>query len=192
MTSKDEKVVSLPKGLTHRMLGTDELNICEFPLASAGRDRGDSSNTLFFEDKIFDEGSQQHIERKLIVTASQAFGLPTPADNDVLLVLMYLTFMRNGFAERTVSFSRYELVKLLGWDQGGKSYRRIDESLQRWVNVHSTTSGRGGAKAISRGRTNPFTFWNPSICGAGETTQMIAIQRSHGIQLFLLRSKTAT
>lgn len=117
------------------MLGTDELNICEFPLASAGRDRGDSSNTLFFEDKIFDEGSQQHIERKLIVTASQAFGLPTPADNDVLLVLMYLTFMRNGFAERTVSFSRYELVKLLGWDQGGKSYRRIDESLQRWVNV---------------------------------------------------------
>ncbi len=135
MTSKDEKVVSLPKGLTHRMLGTDELNICEFPLASAGRERGDSSNTLFFEDKIFDEGSQQHIERKLIVTASQAFGLPTPADNDVLLVLMYLTLVRNGFAERTVKFSRYELVKFLGWDQGGKSYRRIDESLQRWVNV---------------------------------------------------------
>ena len=48
---------------------------------------------------------------------------------------MYLTLLRNGFAERTVSFSRYELVKLLGWDQGGKSYRRIDESLQRWVNV---------------------------------------------------------
>lgn len=117
------------------MLGTDELNICEFPLASTGRDKSDSRNTLVFEDKIFDEGSQQYVERKLIVTASQAFGLPTPADNDVLLVLMYLTLMRNGFAERTVKFSRYELVKLLGWDQGGKSYRRIDESLQRWVNV---------------------------------------------------------
>jgi Replication initiator protein A len=135
MASKDKQVVSLPEGLTHRMLGTDELNICEFPLASAGRIKGDSSNTIFFEDKIFDEGSQQHVERKLIITASQTFGLPTPADNDVLLVLMYLTLVRNGFAERTVKFSRYELVKLLGWDQGGKSYRRIDESLQRWVNV---------------------------------------------------------
>ncbi len=135
MGSTVEKVVSLPQELTRRMLGTDELNICEFPLASTGRDKGDSDNTLVFEDKIFDEGSQQYVERKLIVTASQAFGLPTPADNDVLLVLMYLTLLRNGFAERTVSFSRYELVKLLGWDQGGKSYRRIDESLQRWVNV---------------------------------------------------------
>ena len=78
MGSTVEKVVSLPHELTRRMLGTDELNICEFPLASTGRDKGDSDNTLVFEDKIFDEGSQQYVERKLIVTASQAFGLPTP------------------------------------------------------------------------------------------------------------------
>ncbi len=48
---------------------------------------------------------------------------------------MYLTLQKSNFTERVVRFTRYELVKLLGWDQGGKSYRRIDESLQRWVNV---------------------------------------------------------
>ncbi len=31
-----EKVISLPQALTGRMLGTDELNICEFPLATTG------------------------------------------------------------------------------------------------------------------------------------------------------------
>ena len=117
------------------MLGTDELNICEFPIASSSRSGSDQGNTISFQDRIFDEGAQQYVDRNLKVIASDAFGLPTAADNDVLLVLMYLTLQRNAFEERTVQFTRYELVKLLGWDQGGKSYKRIEESLQRWVTV---------------------------------------------------------
>jgi hypothetical protein len=34
-----------------------------------------------------------------------------------------------------VSFSRYELVDLLGWADNGQSYQRLEESLHRWVGV---------------------------------------------------------
>jgi plasmid replication initiation protein len=130
-----KKIVSLSQELSNRTLGTDELNICEFPLTSTGRAASQHENTLVFEDEIYDEGSQESVRRKLMVSASEAFGLPTPADSDVLLVLMHVTNLRNGFSDRTVHFTRYELVKALGWDDCGKSYRRIEESLQRWVNI---------------------------------------------------------
>lgn len=135
MKEAAEKIISLPRERSSRTLGTDELNICEFPLTSTGRGNSKHENTLVFEDDIFDEGSQQPVHRKLMVSASEAFGLPTPVDSDVLLVLMDLTNLQNGFTDHTVRFTRYELVKSLGWDHSGKSYRRIDESLQRWVNI---------------------------------------------------------
>lgn len=135
MEQAAQKIISLPRERSLRTLGTDELNICEFPLASTGRGKSSHENTLVFEDKIFDEGSQQPVHRKLIVSASETFGLPTPADSDVLLVLIHLTNLKNEFTNRTVHFTRYELVKCLGWDQSGKSYRRIEEALQRWVNI---------------------------------------------------------
>ncbi len=116
-------------------LGADELNVAEFPLAAITHRLDSDVRTLTFEDKIFDEGNQQPVHRKLVISASDHFGLPTPRDSDVLLVLLYLTNLRNGLTDRTVRFSRYELVKLLGWDQGGRSYRRLDESLNRWAGV---------------------------------------------------------
>src|SRR5581483_6784353 len=127
--------ISLPRERSSRTFGTDELNICEFPLYSTGRGNSPHENTLVFEDRIFDEGTQEPVHRKLMVSASEAFGLPTPADSDVLLVLMHFTNQRNGFTDRTVHFTRYELVNALGWDHSGKPYRRIEESLQRWVNI---------------------------------------------------------
>ncbi|QDT52790.1 Replication initiator protein A [Caulifigura coniformis] len=120
---------------SNRTLGTDELNLAEFPLAACGHRTNPNQKTLTFEDEIFDEGNQQLVHRKLIISASDAFGLPTPVDSDVLLVLMHLTNCRTRFQSPTVSFTRYELVKFLGWDNSGKSYRRLEESLQRWASV---------------------------------------------------------
>lgn len=135
MEEAAKKIISLAGERSSRTIGTDELNICEFPLTSSGRPTSKQENTLIFEDDIFDEGSQQPVHRKLMVSASETYGLPTPADSDVLLVLMHLSSLKNGFTDRTIHFTRYELVKCLGWDQSGKSYRRIEESLTRWVNI---------------------------------------------------------
>lgn len=114
-------------------IGVDELNVCEFPLFAASHSTNDGA--ISFEDDIFDDGANQHVHRKLTISASREFGLPTAADSDVLLVLMYFTKLQNGFTQPKVSFTRYELIELLRWQHAGKSYRRIQESLQRWASV---------------------------------------------------------
>lgn len=118
-----------------RTLGTDELNLAEFPLASLAARNETGQNTLLFEDTIFDEGANKEVERTVVIAASDHFGLPTSIDSDILLLLVHLTNVRSGLKEKRVEFSRYELIKFLGWPQDGRSYRRLDESLQRWTSV---------------------------------------------------------
>ncbi|HSQ58585.1 MAG TPA: replication initiator protein A, partial [Gemmata sp.] len=64
-----------------------------------------------------------------------AYGLPTAADEDVIIGLIQLTKDANNFTEPRVNFTRYELLRLLGWPHDGRHYRRLDDSLSRWVSV---------------------------------------------------------
>jgi hypothetical protein len=108
-----------------RLVGRDEMNLAEFPITLLTDQSSKTVKTLIFED---DHG-------KLTVTASDDLGLPTAPDADVLIALISLTKQRNNFTDATVQFSRYELLKLLGWDDHSRSYRRLDDSLRRWVGV---------------------------------------------------------
>lgn len=112
----------------------DELNFAEFPLASLADRVPEGQKKLEFHDTIFDQSVGQHITRKLTIAASDMYGLPTALDEEVILGLIQLTD-KQRFASRTVYFSSYELIKLLGWNDSAKSYRRIDESLKRWVSI---------------------------------------------------------
>ena len=118
-----------------RTLGIDELNLAEFPICSLSTRIEPGQSTLVFEDDIFDESRGKRVQRSLVIAGSEHFGLPTAVEADVLLVLIHLSNVRTGFKERRVSFSRYELIKFLGWDLGGKSYERLDQSLRRWTSV---------------------------------------------------------
>ncbi|MFO0941546.1 MAG: replication initiator protein A [Pirellulales bacterium] len=118
-----------------RSLGTDELNLAEFPLAVLTTRNEPGKNTLLFEDTIFDEGMQKQINRSLVIAGSDHFGLPTSTDSDILLLLVHLTNVRSGFKSKRVEFSRYELIKFLGWSDDGRSYARLDKSLKRWTSV---------------------------------------------------------
>ena len=42
--------------------------------------------------------------------------------------MIQLTKRQNDFREPLVYFTRYELLRLLGWPNEGKSYHRLDES----------------------------------------------------------------
>ncbi len=123
--------VPLPKG-SHRY--RDELNFAEFPIASVADTIATGQKTLEFTDEIFDPSSGKPVTRTLVITAADKFGLPTALDDEVLLGLMQLSCDR-GFVDRKVHFSRYELIKLLGWRDESKSYRRIEDSLNRWTGV---------------------------------------------------------
>lgn len=111
----------------------DEMNLAEFPL-SLLTDRPDADRAaLVYEDTTFDSGLNRTISRKLTITAPAKHGLPRGADEDVIVALIQLTKLRNGFSNRRVRFTRSELIALLGWPFNGKSYDRLTASLKRWT-----------------------------------------------------------
>ena len=107
------------------LIGRDEMNLAEFPIALIADRVPAGQKTLYFEG--------QH--GRLTVTGSDAYGLPTATDTDVIVALIYLTKLRNGFSDVKVNFSKYELIHLLNWHDEGGSYKRLDLSLNRWSGV---------------------------------------------------------
>ena len=105
--------------------GRDEMNLAEFPLALLADRAPKGQKTLHYASP----------HGTLTITGSDAYGLPTAADTDVLVGLIQLTRIRNNFTEPKVNFTRYELLKVLGWPDESKYYKRVDESLSRWVGV---------------------------------------------------------
>lgn len=114
--------------------GRDEMNLAEFPLSTLAGRPTVGQKTLVFEDRIFDQGRGEWVTRRLTISASEKYGLPTALDDEVILGLIQLT-KEHRFAERQVSFSRYQLLALLGWRDEGRSYHRLETSLRRWLGV---------------------------------------------------------
>lgn len=112
----------------------DELNFAEFPIASVADRIPASQKTLTFVDTIFDQSRNARITRKLTISGSDNYGLPTALDDEVILALIQLTSSQ-GFAGKKVHFTLYQLIQLLGWRDDGRSYKRLIESLKRWVGV---------------------------------------------------------
>ena len=114
--------------------GKDELNLAEFPLSAITDRLNADQKTLTFEDRIWDNSRCEMVTRQLTVTASDEHGLPTAHDDEVILGLIQLSKLRN-FSDRRVNFTRYELLRILSWGDEGKSYERLEKSLNRWVGV---------------------------------------------------------
>jgi len=115
-------------------MGRDEMNLAEFPLTTLADRAPRGCKTLVFEERIPDCGQTQHPVRRLTISASDKYGLPTSVDDEVILGLVQVS-KAAGFAERRVRFSRYQLIRLLGWRDEGRSYKRLEQSLKRWLGV---------------------------------------------------------
>jgi hypothetical protein len=113
----------------------DEMNLAEFPITLLTDRAPDGQNTLEFKDTITDQSTGEPVTRIFTLSSPDRYGLPTPKDAEVILALIHLTKVRNDFTERTVNFSRYELMNLLGWPNYGETYKRLEESLTRWTAV---------------------------------------------------------
>src|SRR3954454_14321053 len=112
ITNRSEGTMGRPKQVVEaataeviEILGKDEMNLAEFPIAALTDYVPKGQNTISFNDGV---GS-------LLVTGSDAYGLPTAADADVVVALILLTKRRNNFDTATVHFSRAEILDILGW-----------------------------------------------------------------------------
>jgi hypothetical protein len=115
-------------------MGRDEMNMVEFPLAALADRVPQGCKTLVFEYSTWDRSQKRHVTRRLTISASDKYGLPTALDDEVILGLVQLS-KAEDFAHRQVPFSRYRLLGLLGWRDESKSYARLGESLKRWLGV---------------------------------------------------------
>lgn len=114
--------------------GRDELNLAEFPLSSISDRYDPEQKTMIFEDRIYDERRGEIITRKLTITASDEYGLPTALDDEVMLALVQVSKLQK-FSGRKVYFSRSQIISMLGWGDSGRSYGRLETALNRWVGV---------------------------------------------------------
>jgi hypothetical protein len=111
----------------------DELNFAEFPIALLSDRPAAGVSELVFKDQIRDKSNGQVVERRVKILGIQPYGLPNSKDEEILLGLISLTKLKTDFTTRELRFTRYELAKHLDWPTDGRSYRRIDEALERWT-----------------------------------------------------------
>ena len=74
------------------------------------------------------------VQRRLTISGSDQYGLPTALDDEVILGLLQIT-SANSFSSPTIDFTRYELLEVLGWPHTSSSYVRVHQSLNRWLGV---------------------------------------------------------
>lgn len=116
-------------------LGRDELNLAEFPITLLADRAPRGVKTVTYKDTITDKGTGKLVEREVLITGSDAYGLPTAHDDDVIVALMQITWFQTRFESANVNFTRYELAKMIRWGTDGRTYKRINASLNRWLGV---------------------------------------------------------
>ena len=109
------------------LFGRDEMNLIEFPF---GPISSTTAKTLEVEHQVFDKRLKREVTRSLIITGTDKWGLPRPSDDQVLIGLKTLTHA-SGYVSQKIEFTRYELCRIIGWPTDGRSYARLEESLDR-------------------------------------------------------------
>lgn len=132
--SEPSESKSLPVPLL--ILGKDEMNLVEFPIARLGRN--DTRLTIEYQGQIVKDGKV--LEQKWVVSGSAAFGLPTEFAERVLVSLMSLT-ARDGFADRKVPFTIYRVLKMLGLSLNQRNYQAVEHALQQLVGLTIYSEG---------------------------------------------------
>lgn len=135
MEDKDQTLEEDPRQTLRPTGGRDELNLAEFPITLLSDRVPKDCKTLEFEIEPRDIQTGKTVSRKVTITGSDKYGLPRALDDEILVALVQLTKLKNGFTNPLVQFSRYEVLKLLGWPDDGRSYRRVEESIRRWAGV---------------------------------------------------------
>src|SRR5262245_43518148 len=107
--------------------GRDEMNLADFPISALQRqqprnEHGQPLDRLVFESSRYDPATKHRVNQRVTLTSSAADGLPTPADEHVVLALLYAAKHGTNFAEATVRFAPGQLFDIMGWAPNGRSY----------------------------------------------------------------------
>jgi hypothetical protein len=116
--------------------GRDEMNLADFPISVLQRqqpsdENGQKLDTIVYESSRHDSATRQRVTQRVTLQSSSRDGLPTPADEHVILALLFVAKHSNDFRESTVNFAPGQLFEIMGWSPNGRSYQRLRGVLRR-------------------------------------------------------------
>lgn len=124
----------------------DEFNLATFPISVLDKKAQASHEPLVFHDKISLNG--ETVERMWKVFPHPEKGFPGPIDDDVLMALLELTREQGG--SKRVYFSRYDLLKRLGWPINATYYTRLETSFKKLAAVRVEAINAFGDRSKKR------------------------------------------
>src|SRR5277367_68495 len=80
------------------LLGRDEMNLAEFPIALLTDRIPKDQKEAIYQDEIFDERTGRTLARKLTIQAGNC-GLTTAVDDEVILALIQITKNHSNFTK---------------------------------------------------------------------------------------------
>src|SRR3954452_24391356 len=127
---------SQPHATENYQDGRDELNLADFPISVLQRqqprdDDGEKRDTAVYEAGRYDRDARQRVRQRVILETTSRYGLPTPADENVVLALLHVAKHTHNFWEPLVPFSPRQLFKIMGWAPNSRSYDRLRQVLRR-------------------------------------------------------------
>lgn len=143
--------------------GRDEMNLADFPLAPLQRTQladgsGQKLDRLEFEATRYDPVTKRRVAQRVTLTTTSRDGLPTPADEHVILALLWVAKHSDNFAGATVHFAPSQLFDVMGWAPNGRSYDRLRDVLRRlksltirYENAWWDAAGRGYEEEVATG-----------------------------------------
>src|SRR5215207_4698204 len=136
-----------------------ELNLELIPIFLY-KTRGRSEESLEATNVISTPDGQR-LEQHVKVVGGREYGIPGPTERDVYVGIMKLVHRAGGMpSDGMVSFSLYELLKILGKNRGGNNYEKVRESLDRIADsvIHSKNAFYDNE--TEQFRTHRFTPWS--------------------------------
>lgn len=136
-----------------------EINLELIPLFLC-KSRGRSEESLEATN-VIETPDGQRLEQYVKVVGGREHGIPGPTERDVHVGVMKLVHRAGGIpADGVVSFSLYELLKVLGKNSGGNNYEKIRESLDRIADCVIYAQNAFYDKETEQFRTHRFTPWS--------------------------------
>src|SRR5438094_3570778 len=83
--------------------GRDELNLADVPISVRQRQQpldadGEKRDTAVYQASRYDRDARQRVQQRVILETSSRHGLPTPADENVVLALLYVAKHAHNFS----------------------------------------------------------------------------------------------
>src|SRR5262249_46682654 len=124
---------------------------------------GHKLDRLEFEGSRYDPATRQRVRQRVTLTSTARDGLPTPADEHVILALLYVAKHSTNFADPTVHFAPSQLFDVMGWAPNGRSYTRLRDVLRRlkaltirYENAWWDGGGRGYEEEVATGIVSAY------------------------------------